>query len=605
MATITKNWKFFPVQANGKKPAIAGWQQFAEDCKAPSAVGKNKNVGLFVSGSKLFVLDVDPRHGGEETLRLLPPISPTFTVKTPSGGTHYYFSDPDGWGRNTEGVIGPGIDTRGKGGFVLFPPSTIDGIPYKIISDTPPVLVPQWVKEKLDSTKKEPLKAPEEITDGTRGSMLFRLAAGMRRYGLNYDEILAALETANLNRCLPPVDDSRIQAIALSASKYTPETVLAAQDFPEPDGDLPSIPAEELAAASPPPREWIIESWLPLGEITSLYGGGGNGKSLLALQLANAVSTGNDFLGLPVATQLPVLAVFCEDQQDEVHRRLHDVLAAQSPTEQLFPKPPTKFLLWPRAGLTNDLARLSDHGNDVVPGPFRATLEAELKTMPPGPKLVILDTLSDIYLGDENTRALVNKFVKTILGSLVKEFELTLLLVAHPSKTTAVGGYSGSTAWENAVRNRLGFFPHEHLEDIMVLKRMKSNYAKRGEEICMEWQNGAFRRVSTADEKAKKVKEITVGLIAGIHHFMEKNKLSLSFLAKLLREATSYKPYISSNKTRSQDQLREILLSRPCYGGFIYGFRREVTNGRDYHFATKTKVENAENIDEEMEENWL
>jgi hypothetical protein len=84
------------------------------------------NVGM--ATGKIIVLDVDPRHGGDESLHDLEqqydPLPDTVTVETGSGGRHHWFSPPQGAEiRNSEGKIGPGLDVRGVGGYVLVPPS--------------------------------------------------------------------------------------------------------------------------------------------------------------------------------------------------------------------------------------------------------------------------------------------------------------------------------------------------------------------------------------------------------------------------------------------------------------------------------------------------
>ena len=53
-------------------------------------------------------------------------------------------------------------------------------------------------------------------------------------------------------------------------------------------------------------------------------GDGGVGKSLLAMQLATACATDNQWLGR-AAMPCKVLAVFCEDDQGELHRRQNDI----------------------------------------------------------------------------------------------------------------------------------------------------------------------------------------------------------------------------------------------------------------------------------------
>jgi putative DNA primase/helicase len=89
----------------------------------------NANVGI-ATGSKsgTFVLDVDPRNGGDESLEALQQdigeLPETVTVRTESGGRHFYFQfgDTDTF-RNSASKLGPGLDIRAEGGFVVAPPS--------------------------------------------------------------------------------------------------------------------------------------------------------------------------------------------------------------------------------------------------------------------------------------------------------------------------------------------------------------------------------------------------------------------------------------------------------------------------------------------------
>ena len=76
------------------------------------------------------VLDIDRKEGepdGLETLHKIDtPIMPlTPTVYTPTGGMHLYFARPEDGLRNTNGNrgrgIGPGLDWRGDGGYVIAP----------------------------------------------------------------------------------------------------------------------------------------------------------------------------------------------------------------------------------------------------------------------------------------------------------------------------------------------------------------------------------------------------------------------------------------------------------------------------------------------------
>lgn len=99
----------------------------------------NAMVGLptgEVSG--LFVIDLDvDKDTGEtigqntaESLGIIEALSAGIKAQTPSGGTHYYFRDPGNLG-NSASKIGPKIDTRGNGGYVVAPGSiTAEGGAY-------------------------------------------------------------------------------------------------------------------------------------------------------------------------------------------------------------------------------------------------------------------------------------------------------------------------------------------------------------------------------------------------------------------------------------------------------------------------------------------
>src|SRR6185369_7720365 len=73
-----------------------------------------------------------------------------------------------------------------------------------------------------------------------------------------------------------------------------------------------------------PDRLWLCEPWIPDGYVTGIYGAGGFGKSLLALQLCTACAVGAPWIGLPV-DQRRCLYFACEDSRDELHRRQADI----------------------------------------------------------------------------------------------------------------------------------------------------------------------------------------------------------------------------------------------------------------------------------------
>ena len=95
------------------------------------------------SGLAVVDLDVKNGHNGPDVLDTLSmlygPVPPTITQRTPSGGTHLLYR---GTIKTTVGVMGDGIDTRGRGGMIVAAPSagyTMTGV---TLAD-----LPAWMAE--------------------------------------------------------------------------------------------------------------------------------------------------------------------------------------------------------------------------------------------------------------------------------------------------------------------------------------------------------------------------------------------------------------------------------------------------------------------------
>jgi hypothetical protein len=98
------------------------------------------------------VLDIDtkrPESNGFDTLEDLGlnilPATPT--VHTPSGGLHVHFTAPARELRNSAGLIGPGLDVRAEGGYVIVP-SPGSGYEWDPVygPDIPLAAAPQWLR---------------------------------------------------------------------------------------------------------------------------------------------------------------------------------------------------------------------------------------------------------------------------------------------------------------------------------------------------------------------------------------------------------------------------------------------------------------------------
>lgn len=220
----------FPVQPRGKSPltpnglldatrdlsTIAGWWERWPDANVAIRTG---------APSGIVVLDVDP-PAGADTLRELErtygalPI--TTSVKTPRGGSHIYFQHPGREVRNSAGQVGPGLDVRGDGGYVLAPPSIGEnGRPYEWDEEAKPAPMPDWLlalaapsdaARKLAAPVSDWLRIAAGLGEGERNSGLARLVGHLLHKNV---DVLLVLELAQLvnTRNRPPLDAREVERI--------------------------------------------------------------------------------------------------------------------------------------------------------------------------------------------------------------------------------------------------------------------------------------------------------------------------------------------------------------------------------------------------------
>jgi replicative DNA helicase len=167
-------WRVVPIPAGGKRPRLSAWQDAATT--DPDLIEQwwqqwpGDGIGIACGAvSGLFVVDVDVSDGkpGLSTLAELEAthgeLPETYTVRTGSGGWHYYFRwDPARPIRN--GKLGDAIDIRGEGGQVLAPPTIhpTTGEAYIVHLDVPMADAPDWVYDIL-----LPAKSPDPLADTT------------------------------------------------------------------------------------------------------------------------------------------------------------------------------------------------------------------------------------------------------------------------------------------------------------------------------------------------------------------------------------------------------------------------------------------------------
>ncbi|MEZ0212459.1 MAG: bifunctional DNA primase/polymerase [Xanthobacteraceae bacterium] len=147
------------------------------------------------TGAKIgaWVLDIDVKVGvdGYETLAALEaehgPLPATAVATTAGGGKHFYWRHVDGIRNRAK--LGPGIDVRGEGGYVVAPGSIMaDGRAYFWVDDNTEIAdAPQWLLDHL----LKPQGAAPAARDATRTTYQ---PGAPRSDGINPPYVSAAVE---------------------------------------------------------------------------------------------------------------------------------------------------------------------------------------------------------------------------------------------------------------------------------------------------------------------------------------------------------------------------------------------------------------------------
>lgn len=162
-----EEWHVFPLQPNSKIPYKTitdekGRGGFYAATNSPGRImywKKNfpdSNWGLRTGSiSQCFVVDIDVKNGAQgdksfwhliETYGETPV---TLTIDTPTGGKHYYFRMT----KHVPTIIGAGkfggIDIKSDNGYVVIPPSIVDGKAYEVCLEEEIAECPDWLYDNL------------------------------------------------------------------------------------------------------------------------------------------------------------------------------------------------------------------------------------------------------------------------------------------------------------------------------------------------------------------------------------------------------------------------------------------------------------------------
>ena len=158
----------FPCNSE-KKPLVTGWQHKAStdqnSIRTMFSVSSAAMIGVPTGeASGFFAVDLDFRHGAGEWHEAKRGELPATRIhRTMNGGLHYLFKTGARGIRNSTGKLAQGVDVRGDGGYVIFPPSA----GYSIDNQAEIADAPEWLVEAALAANSKTAPAPAQPVQAT------------------------------------------------------------------------------------------------------------------------------------------------------------------------------------------------------------------------------------------------------------------------------------------------------------------------------------------------------------------------------------------------------------------------------------------------------
>lgn len=491
LALAADGFKVFPIKAGAKTPPLLnGWPDKAttdqETVRLFWLAVPDANIGIHCEG--LFVLDVDVKKGGKDALAKLGPLPDTLRTITPSGGEHLFFRLPAGHAgvSNTVGVLGPGLDVRSTGGYVVAPGSVVAAGTYRAerapIADAPVSLLDRCGPADPRSRGSAPAvaDAPDDTYEQARqwlagqlpafeghggDARTFAVAAGLRDRGVSKAQALTLLEGWNAT-CAPPWAPEDLAVKVANAYRYAENDPGAKVALPS---DFPVVPElgtvipnsgtisgtmeravsrvtpkilglREFASLTARSAGYVVKGMFQRQSYACMYGAPGEGKTFVALDLAYHVAAGAAWMGAKVHAG-PVLYLAYEGTGGMVKR-------AQA--------------LRQRYGDADVPLYIVNSAFNLREKTGRAELGDIMALLPNKATLIVIDTFARALMGgDENSAQDVGAF-NSAVAALIASTGACVLVIHHSGKDKTRGA-RGSSALLGALDTEVEIDGHQIL----------------------------------------------------------------------------------------------------------------------------------------------
>lgn len=245
------------------------------------------------------------------------------------------------------------------------------------------------------------------------------------------------------------------------------------------ENPFPALTLGKLLKHTYPPREMLLEPWLPMRSLSMIHGPRGVGKTFLTLTIALAVASGQGFLGWTPGRKTRVLYIDGEVTCTELQQRSRQLLG-DAPRDL-----PVDFM--PR-----------DHYDSWMPRLDSEQLKRAIENNINGEEtLIVIDNLSTLWRGKENEADCWDD-MQDWMGRQ-KQQGRSVLLVHHTNKR---GDQRGSNRKE------------DNLDVVIGLRRPEVYDPKEGARFILEFTKCRSLYGEAADAfEARLVKNKASGLL--------------------------------------------------------------------------------------------
>ena len=368
LAYADRHWYVFPLIPGDKQPLIRDYYTLSsidpDQIRAWWTQTPFANVGLDCGKTGVVGIDIDPRNGGDKWLPGLKLLTggtsrwQTWRSITHTGGEHYVFhdsADPELEVKSGAGRFGAeGIDAKGRGGYLVLPPSrTVKGT-YRVADDIPPLPIPRALLSRRgvqrDDAGRTALEAMlqdgERIGKGARNQVLHAVTSKLVGLGFGYTETLALMREFYASRVEQSpdfLDDELVDIVRKAANRYAATSLVVTDairnatavemtgTWNDRDQAL-AVNASTFLAECEDETVWITQGLLQATSVNMMMGPPKAGKSTLSRRMAVDVAYGLPFLGRFETKQSRVLYYSLQENKSHLKRWLSEALASVPPT---------------------------------------------------------------------------------------------------------------------------------------------------------------------------------------------------------------------------------------------------------------------------------